>query len=151
MIVHPATNSGLRPQRSANQPAGQTTSIQATMLTAERISEHSIRCLQVALQEQPQIDAARCVGSMVQNHRNHENPEPRVSSGTHPVRSRPLTIAELLPVALLSVNVLSRRLHFSRLMDEEGRDDGQALKRLRSEPGSTRRQTARTSNSPPRP
>ncbi len=34
MIVQPATSSGLRPQRSASQPAGQTTSIQATMLTA---------------------------------------------------------------------------------------------------------------------
>ena len=35
MIVQPAIRSGLRPQRSASQPAGQTTSIQATMLTTK--------------------------------------------------------------------------------------------------------------------
>ncbi len=34
MIVQPITSSGFRPQRSASQPAGQTTIIQATMLTA---------------------------------------------------------------------------------------------------------------------
>ena len=35
MIAQPAIRSGFRPQRSASQPAGQTTSIQATMLTAK--------------------------------------------------------------------------------------------------------------------
>ena len=34
MIVQPATSNGFRPQRSASHPAGRTTIIQATMLTA---------------------------------------------------------------------------------------------------------------------
>ena len=35
MIAQPAISSGFRPQRSASHPAGQTTSIQATMLTTK--------------------------------------------------------------------------------------------------------------------